>query len=143
MSMSLDRNENGYDISSQKYFRPLRDELSQEIQPVRHQSVSEARGKLGWKAFEYLLAEANLETGELGKSNKFCGHIVRAIDGSSFFTPRSDDLLAHFSVRKTKSDLGETHYPYGLCVAAINVFTGQPVCAVIGDYKSSERSLLT
>lgn len=143
MSMSLDRNENGYDISSLKYFRSLTDELSREIEPVRHQSVSEARGKLSWKAFEYLLGEANLESGEIGKANKFCGHIVRAIDGSSFFTPRSGDLLKHFSVRKTKSDLGETHYPYGLCVAAINVFTGQPVCAVIGDYKSSERSLLS
>ena len=46
-------------------------------------------------------------------------------------------------MRKLKSDLRETHYPYGLCVAAINVFTGQPVCAVIGDYKCSERSLLS
>lgn len=126
--MSLDRNENGYDISSQKYFRPLADEFSQGLQPVRHQSVSEARGKLSWKAFEYLLEEANLENGELGKSNKFRGHIVRAIDGSSFFTPRTDDPFTHFSMRKTKSDLRETHYSYGLCVAAINVFTGQPVC---------------
>ena len=61
MPMSLDRNENGYDISSQKYFRSPRDELSLEIQPVRHQSVSEARGKLGWRAFEYFLGESNLE----------------------------------------------------------------------------------
>ena len=108
MSMILDRKEKGYDISSQKCFRPLADEFSQRLQPVRHQSVSEARGKLSWKALEYLLDEANLENGNLGKSNKFQGHIVRAIDGSSFFTPRTDDLLKHFSVRKTKSDLSET-----------------------------------
>jgi hypothetical protein len=143
MAMSLDRNGNGYDISSQNYFRSLATELSAELEPVKHQSVSEARGKLSWKGFEYLLGEANMENEGLGKANTFRGHIVRAIDGSSFFTPRSDDLLKHFSVRQTKSDLRETHYPYGLCVAAINVFTGQPVCAVIGDYKSSERSLLS
>ena len=141
--MSLDRNGNGYDISSQNYFRALGSELAHEISPVKHQSISAARAKIGWEGFEYLLGEANLEKEGLGKKNKFRGHIVRAIDGTSFFTPRSEDLLEHFSVRKTKSDLGETHYPYGLCVAAINVFSGQPVCAVVGDYKSSERDLLS
>ena len=138
--MTLNRNGNGYDISSQNYFRDLSAQVKEQIHPVRHQSVSEARSKLGWKAFEDLLGEANLEAVGLAKDLKFKGHPVRAIDGTTFYTPRTDDLLQHFSPRHTRA--GETHYPYGLCVTAVNVFTGQPVAAVVGDYKKSERELL-
>lgn len=140
--MVLDRNQNGYDISSQNYFRNLNQEIDQEIKPVKHQSVSEARAKLKWEGFEYLLTQANLETDGLSKSLKFSGHVTRAIDGTSFYLPRTEELLEHFSPRKTKSEEGETHYPYGLLATAINVFTGQPMAAVVDDYKSSERTLL-
>ena len=142
LSMTCGRNGNGYDISSQNYFRELSVQLGDPIEPARRQSVSEARAKLGWQAIEYLLECANLESAGLPTSLKFQGHITRAIDGTSFFTPRSADLLCHFSPRGTCADEGETHYPYGMCVAAINVFTGQPVRAVVEDYRSSERSLL-
>jgi hypothetical protein len=117
-------------------------ELGRKVTPARHQSVSEARGKLDWEAFEFLLDEANLEHDKLDKEFKFKGHVTRAIDGTSFFVPRTDELLKHFSPRKTKAEEGETHYPYGLCLAAINVFTAQPVCAVVDDYRMSERELL-
>ncbi len=142
MSMTLNRNGNGYDISSQNYFRDLNSEVKEQVEPVRHQSVSEARAKLHWEGFEFLLSEANLENHGLSRDNKFKGHVVRGVDGTSFFTPRTDELLEHFSLRNTSSEEGKTHYPYGLCVAAINVFTGQPVCAIVGDYKASERDLL-
>lgn len=143
MSMTLARNGNGYDVSSQNYFRELSTEIDLEIAPVRHQSVSEARAKLKWEGFEYLLDSANLENDELSDRFKFKGHTTRAIDGTSFFTPRSDELMEHFSCRNTSSAEGSTHYPYGLCVSAINVFTGQPTAAIVGDYKLSERQLLT
>ncbi len=140
--MTLARNGNGYDISSQNYFRELSREIDVEVAPVRHQSVSEARAKIKWEGFEYLLGSANLESDGLAKQFKFKGRTTRAIDGTSFFTPRSDDLLEYFSCRNTSSAEGSTHYPYGLCVSAINVFTGQPMAAVVGDYKLSERALL-
>lgn len=140
--MALSRNGNGYDISSQQYFRDLSAELRCNIPPARHQSVSEARGKLGWEAFEFLLDEANLEHDKLDEAFKFKSHVTRAIDGTSFFVPRTNELLKHFSPRKTKAEEGETHYPYGLCVVAVNVFTAQPVCAVVDDYRASERELL-
>lgn len=134
------RNGNGYDISSQNYFRELSAHLRDPINPARRQSVSEARSKLGWQAIEYLLECANLESAGLPSNLKFQGHVTRAIDGTSFYTPRSPDLLSHFTPRRTRADEQETHYPYGMCVAAINVFTGQPVGAVIEDYRASERS---
>jgi hypothetical protein len=142
MKLTLDRNMNGYDISSQNYFRELSREVGVKIEAVRHQSVSEARAKLHWEGFECLLHEANLEREKLGKGFKFKGHVTRAIDGTSFYTPRTPDLLSHFTPRNTKSEEGQTHYPYGLCVTAINVFTGQPVAALVGDYTLSERDLL-
>jgi hypothetical protein len=142
ISLPCTRNGNGYDISSQNYFRQLGGHLGESITPPTRQSVSEARGKLRWEAVEYLLELANLERDGLPERLKFLGHVTRAVDGSSFFTPASDDLLGHFSRRKTKSEEGETHYPYGLCVAAINVFTDQPVAAVVDDYRASERELL-
>jgi hypothetical protein len=141
--MACARNGNGYDISSQSYFRGLADHLDDSaVDPVRRQSVSEARAKLGWQAFEHLLDCANLEPAGLPARFKFQGHVTRAIDGTSFFTPRTSELLGHFSPRKTSSEERETHYPYGLCVAAVNVYTGQPVRAVVDDYRASERSLL-
>jgi hypothetical protein len=142
LKMALDRNGNGYDITSQTYFRELGRELGEKIEAVRHQSVSEARAKLNWEGFEYLLGEANIEKNGLGKKLKFKGHVTRAADGTSFYTPRSEDLLAHFSPRKTKAEEGETYYPYGLCVTAINVYTGQPTMARVADYNMSERDLL-
>jgi hypothetical protein len=142
MSMTLNRNGNGYAISSQHYFRDLSAELREKIKPVRHQSVSEARSKLKWEGFEYLLGAANLENDGLSEKFKFKGHITRALDGTSFYTPRTEELLEYFSLRNTKSEEGKTHYPYGLCVTAVNVYTGQPVSAAIDDYRVSERDLL-
>lgn len=142
LSLAASRNGNGYDISSQNYFLDLGRITKEIIDPARHQSISEARAKLGWEAFEFLLDEANLENEQLPEKLKFKGHLTRAIDGSSFFTSRTDDLLRHFSPRKTKAEEGETHYPYGLMVSALNVYTGQPVGAVVDDYRMSERKLL-
>lgn len=139
MSMSLNRNGNGYDISSQNYFKDLSKELNEKLKPAAHQSVSDARGKIKWEGFEYLLGAANLEKRGLPKSFKFKGHVTRGVDGTSFYTPRTEELLEYFTPRNTCSQEGQTHYPYGLCVTAVNVYTGQPVCAVVDDYDTSER----
>ena len=119
MSMTLSRNGNGYDISSQNYFRDLNSQVKEQIEPVRHQSVSEARAKLRWEGFEYLLSEANLENAGLSKDHKFKGHTTRGLDGTSLYVPRADELLEHFSLRNTKSEEGKTHYPYGLSLIHI------------------------
>lgn len=52
------------------------------------------------------------------------------------------NLLMHFSPRNTSSEEGETHYPYGLLVTAVNVYTGQPVRAVVDNYNASERAMM-
>lgn len=137
--MTAARNGNGYAITSQNYFRALNKETGKSVDPVRKQSISESRGKLKWGAFEYLFGAANLERDGLPSHLLFHGLVSRALDGSSFFTPRTSDLLEHFSSRKTRAEEGETHYPYGLLVTAVNVYTTQPVSACVGDYRLSER----
>jgi hypothetical protein len=140
--LTASRNTNGYEISSQNYFRALNPFIDEPLEPARHQSISEARAKLGWQAFECLLGEANLESQRLPGRLTFRGHLTRAIDGTSFYTPRTDELLEYFSPRTTCSEEGETHYPYGLMVSAVNVYTSQPVAAQVGDHLDSERDLL-
>jgi DDE family transposase len=142
LAMAAARNGNGYDISSQNYFRELASHLELPIDPAKRQTVCDARMKIKWQAFEYLLECASLENKHVPDRLRFKGHVTRGIDGTSFYTPRTEELLQYFSPRKTKAEEGETHYPYGLLVTAINVYTGQPVRAIVDDYRASERALL-
>lgn len=144
LHMAISRNENGYDITSQNYFRELGLHLEEKIEPVTRQSFSEARGKLSWQGIEYLLDVANQEESlrELPHL-KYRGHITRAIDGTSLLLPRTDELLSYFTPRKIPGSGGELcHYPTAMLVTAVNVFTGQPVRAVVNEYQASERALL-
>lgn len=135
--MAANRNENGYDITSQNYFEELGHYSGEPLEPMTRQSVSEARGKLGWEAFEYLLTAANRE--EEFRSSRFTykGHVTRAVDGTYMNAPRTEDVLKYFSPQKTASRDG--HYPSLLAVTATNVFTGQPIAARIFDHTGSER----
>ncbi|MGK5088676.1 hypothetical protein WDW86_14050 [Bdellovibrionota bacterium FG-2] len=47
LSLAAARNANGYDISSQHYFLDLSHMTEEIIDPVRHQTLSDGRAKLG------------------------------------------------------------------------------------------------
>ncbi len=139
--MAAHRNSDGYDIASQNYFSELGGYLGNpEIEPVTRQAVSQARGKLDWEAFRYLVREANQDF-ELA-SRGFCyrGHVTRAIDGTQLTLPHSDDILDLFERRQTTRGLG--HYPCALLVTALNVFTGQCLAARLVNSTASEREQL-
>ena len=139
--MAACRNENGYDITSQNYFEELAEHQESGKDPATRQSVSEARGKVKWEGFEMLLSKANRETALDQPPFVYKGHVTRAVDGTSMIVPRTEDLLSHFTPRT--SCQGEGHYPSALMVSAVNVFTGQPVAARIGDHTDSEREGLS
>jgi hypothetical protein len=106
---------------------------------VKRPSLSAARSHISYKAFCYLLEEVSLE--KKGRSaDKWKGHIVRAIDGSWLTLPASKEILASFPRRELGK--GFAHYPNGLLVTAQNVFTAQPVAALLSDYHGSERTQL-
>lgn len=144
LHMVCSRNENGYDITSQNYFRELKPHIEEKIDPVTRQSFSEARMKFSWQGMEYLLDVANQED-TLGNLPhlKYQGHTTRAVDGTWFIVPRTEELLEHFTPRRIPGAKGELcHYPTALLVTAINVFTGQPVRGLVNDYHASERAML-
>lgn len=144
LHMVCSRNENGYDITSQNYFRELGSISGEKTTPVTRQSFCEARTKFNWQGFEYLLDQANQEENLKTASHlKYQGHITRAIDGTTFITPRTDELLEYFKPRKIPRSNGELcHYPSAMLVTAINVFTGQPVRGIVNEYQASERAML-
>jgi hypothetical protein len=139
--MVCSRNANGYAITSQNYFSQLEGPLHRELPSASRSSFCEARQKLHWKAFEFLLRESNLKKAEISESYKWKGHVVRAADGTKITLPHSKKVIQEFPQRKaTKSPEGTfSHYPFAQLVSACNVMTGQPSAARLYDLHGSER----
>jgi hypothetical protein len=109
--MAANRNEAGYVITAQDFFH----ELGVGDQAPIKQSVSDARKKISWRAFEFLLNEANQEE---SIEELWHGHRVRIADGTKLNLPLSDELAQHFAVPSTKE--GPGHYPQAWMVTLIN-----------------------
>ncbi len=103
-------------------------------------SYCEARDKLSWEAFAYLLDKSSLEQKENFKAPRWHGHRVRAVDGSCIQLPRSEDILNSFPVRG--SGWGDSYYPYAYLVIAADIFTCQTTHSMVGNKHSSERDQL-
>lgn len=132
--LTAQRNQNGYAITSQNYFS----QLGKIEGSVARSSLCEARQKLGWQAFEFLLTTLNQES----KTDlRWKGLDVGAVDGTNLTLPATEDVLEEFP-RLTKNRRTKSHYPKGKLVTAMNVLTGQPICAVVDDVHGSERECL-
>lgn len=131
--MVSSRKQNGSEITSLNYFSEIgRPDLS-----VCRSSLSEARAKLSWEIFEYLLDELNRSS----KQITWKGHRVRACDGSYLTLPATKELLEHFP--RSEHEQSRTHYPKALLVVATDILTGIPTTAKLGQDYASERALLT
>ena len=118
------------------YFAQI--ERSDRILKLSRSNFCEARDKLSWEAFAYLLEQSSLEN--QGEIRFWRGHRVRAIDGTSVQLPRSSEILKTFPVRG--SSFGEPYYPNLNLVVAADIFTGQPTHTFVGDKYLSERECL-
>lgn len=127
---------NGYEITSQNYFS----QFSKWSQSVRRSSLCEARQKVDWRAFQYLLEKANQEAHPDLQSLRWKGHWVKAIDGTFLTLPATRAILERFPRRPNPQSLA--HYPYALLVSITNVLTGQPVALELQDHSGSERKAL-
>lgn len=134
------RNSNGYEISSQNYFAHWNQETSESIRSPSRSSICEARQKLSFKAFEFLLKSANLNQASVPKDLLWNGHIVRAADGTKIPLPASKEILKSFPRRLNQGHM--EHYPSGLLMTAVNVFTGQPNAVRLANKDGSERKEL-
>jgi hypothetical protein len=128
----------GYELICAAYFASLK--RSDEIARLARSSYCEARDKLSWEAFAYLLDKSNLEQADNFKAPRWKGHRVRAVDGSCIQLPRSEEILSTFPVRI--GGFGTTHYPYAYLVIAADVFTCQTTHSLLGNKYSSERDQL-
>ncbi|MGE0634586.1 MAG: IS4 family transposase [Pseudobdellovibrionaceae bacterium] len=127
-SFAANRNRSGYDISSQQYF--ARQDLTEAT--ARRSSITEARSKLSFEAFIYLLERLN----EKAPEERWNGLRVFAVDGSRITLPHAKEVLKKFVANNN------THYPKGLLVCATNVLTGVVRSASISEEYGSERAAL-
>jgi hypothetical protein len=131
--MVSNRKQNGSEITSLNYFA----EIGKPGQSICRSSFSEARSKLSWECFAYLLDELN----RAADPQTWKGHRIRACDGSHLTLPASKEILEHFPRRENEQS--QTHYPKGLLVTVTDILTGVPSIAKIcsGEY-GSERDML-
>lgn len=125
-------NEKGYDITSQNFFHGMLEE------PPTRQSVCDARKKLPYEVFRYLLEQAAAESRLM--VDRWHGHRVFIIDGTKVNVPRTEELLAKFDVPNTSA--GPAHYPQAWMVTLLGAFCTQPLAVHLGSYKASERDLM-
>lgn len=131
--MAANGNRDGYAITAQNYFS----EIDKSGEAPSKQAFSDARKKLSFEAFKFLLEEANHE--DLIEQ-KWHGHTVRIVDGSKLHLPNTAEIREHFTIPNTSG--GPGHYPQAWMVTAINSFSGQPAAVELGCHKSSERELM-
>lgn len=125
-------NESGYDISAQRFFAGMN-------RPApRKPSLCEARQKVPFAAFEYLLDQAGLEN--KNSVERWHGHRLHIVDGTKINVPRTEELLEKFKVPNTK--VGPAHYPQAWMVTLIGGFCCQPLAVTVGCHKASERDLM-
>lgn len=123
----------GIEASARRFFFDLKRYQKTSGKFRAKSSLSEARSKLPWQAMSYLLSESTIEDSR----SLWRGHDVLAADGSFLGIPDEKALLEYFPRRKSKE-----HYLKARLVAAVNVNTGQPVCAEVGSLYDSEPALL-
>jgi hypothetical protein len=126
----------GYELICANYFGQL--ERSHSLSKLNRSSYCEARDKLSWEGFAYLLERTSLE--KQIKPERWRGHRVRAVDGSCLQLPRSEEILSTFPTRN--GGFGQTYYPYAYLFVAADIFTSQAIHTIIGNKYSSERSNL-
>lgn len=132
--MALEGNRAGYSISAQDFFSDLG--LAPSDAPKK-QTISDARTKIKWEGFEFLLGEARRDDLEI----RWHKHIVRIADGSKINLPNSPELRERFAIPNTK--VGPGFYPQAWLVTLINSTSGQPIAARVGCHKEcSERDLM-
>jgi hypothetical protein len=129
LHLAASGNRYGYGIASQNYF----EEALKQHNSASASSLCEARQKISWEAFAFLLEQAS----QHANAPRWKGHQVFSTDGTRLSLPASNDVLAVFP----RTELNQTHYPKANLVTAVNAFTHQPVTARIDRDRTSEREL--
>lgn len=131
--MVADGNRNGLAITAQEFCSRRDIDVAEA---ARKQTLSDARRKIRWEGFEYLVHEAKRDDLE----DSWKGHRTRIADGTKLSTPNSEELKEHFEIPNTK--VGSGFYPQAWLVTLLNSTTAQPIAAAVGSHRESERELM-
>jgi hypothetical protein len=131
--MAIEGNRAGHSISAQDFFVEMGFEAKEA---PKKQTVSDARVKLQWQGFEFLLTESRRDDLE----EPWLGHPVKVTDGTKLNMPNSDELKEYFATPNTK--VGPGFYPQAWMVTLLSSTSGQPIAAKVGCHKKSERELM-
>jgi len=125
----------GVDGKSGAFFRQARRSgLWPEAEAVHRSTVTKARAKLSWTAFEQMHRDAVRLAYEVWPANDsytWQGLSVFAIDGSLYNLPASDALRQAFDPDSGLDKPGKGHYPQCLVSTACDVFRRLPVARTV------------
>lgn len=131
--MVADGNRNGLAIVGQEFCTRREIDVAEA---ASKQTLSDARKKIQWQGFEYLVHEAKRDDLE----TPWKKHRVRIVDGTKFYMPNTPELRAHFKIPSSRAGAG--FYPQAWLVTLLNSTTAQPIAGVVGCHKASERDLM-
>ncbi len=140
LSFSASNNFGGYDISATSFFSDLSDCLNTKFSPPSRSSICEARQKLSWEIFPYLLNVFNEKIATDLNKLKWKNHHVYAVDGSTFTLPYSKEIKSSFPDIGSKAT--KTHYPKARVVLATHMLSGIPKTLRVDSQFVGERELL-
>ena len=135
----------GVDGKAGAFFRQARRSgLWPEASAVHRSTVTKARAKLSWTAFEALHRDAVRLAYDLWPAHEadtWRGLSVFAIDGSKYRLPASEALRAAFDPDSGLDHPGKGHYPEGLVSTAYDVFRRLPIARTVQPLaKANERA---
>lgn len=135
LSLTASGKSQGVDGKAGAFFRQARRSgLWPEAEAVHRSTVTKARAKLSWTAFEQLHHDAvhlAYEVWPTADEYTWQGLSVFAIDGSKYRLPASDALRSAFDPDSGLDHPGKGHYPHCLVSTAYDVFRRLPIARTV------------
>jgi len=135
LSLTASGKSQGVDGKAGAFFRHARRSgLWPEAEAVHRSTVTKARAKLSWTAFEQMHHDAvrlAYEVWPADEGDTWQGLSVFAIDGSKYRLPASEALRAAFDPDSGLDHPGKGHYPQCLVSTVYDVFRRLPIARTV------------
>jgi len=147
MSITASGSNQGVDIKNGTFFKNARRSgLWQDANAVHKSSVTKARNKIPFQAFEQIFYDSVCLANELWPKNddKYLWHgmPVFALDGSKYKLPATDEIRLKFDPESGLGNPGKGHFPQCLVSTVYDVFRRLPIARTVVPINGSEREQL-
>ncbi|SLM31257.1 conserved hypothetical protein [Desulfamplus magnetovallimortis] len=147
LSITANGSNQGVDTQCGQFFKNVRRcGLWPDANAVHRSSVTKARKKIPWQAFQDILSDS-VELAyslEIEDNQQFLWHgmPVFATDGSRFNLPATEAIREHFDPDSGLDTNGKGHYPQCLVTTVYDVFRRLPIARSVVANDGSERDEL-